>query len=90
MNVSLEKQNLRRAHDRITEYSEIVYHLRELETITGDDLITAQSKLGSNLSKLFAWTPSWIATAFYYAMEDANAHAFNKDLLELLEKHGLK
>jgi hypothetical protein len=88
-NISLEKQKLQRTHDRITEYSEIVYLLRDYENLSDDNLITAQSKLGVNLSKLFGWSPSLIATAFYYAMEDSNAHSFNEDLKKLLEKHGM-
>ena len=33
-------------------------------------------------------TAGLIATAFYYAMEDANAHSFNVELLTLIKKHG--
>tara|TARA_S200002703_G_scaffold89742_1_gene77384 strand:- start:804 stop:1079 length:276 start_codon:yes stop_codon:yes gene_type:complete len=89
MNVSLEMQIINRAQERMTEYSEIVWELKNLDTITEDDLISSQMKLANNISKLFAWSPSLIATVFYYAMEDSNAHSFNKDLLKLIEKHSL-
>lgn len=82
-------QIIKRGQEIITEYSEIVYELRNLDTITEGDLISAQMKLASNLSKLFMWSPSLIATVFYYAMEDSNAHSFNKELLELIKKHSL-
>ena len=89
-NISVEKQKLQRTHDRITEFSEIAYLLRDFDNLSDDDLITAQSKLGVTLSKLFGWSPSLIATVFYYAMEDSNAHSFNEDLTKLLEKHQLQ
>lgn len=82
-------QIIKRGQEIITEYSEIVYELRNLDTMTEGDLISAQMKLASNLSKLFMWSPSLIATVFYYAMEDSNAHSFNKELLELIQKHSL-
>lgn len=82
-------QIIKRGQEIITEYSEVVYELRNLDTITEGDLISAQMKLASNLSKLFMWSPSLIATVFYYAMEDSNAHSFNKELLELIQKHSL-
>lgn len=82
-------QIIKRGQEIITEYSEIVYELRNLDTMTEGDLISAQMKLASNLSKLFMWSPSLIATVFYYAMEDSNAHSFNKELLELIKKHSL-
>lgn len=82
-------QIIKRGQEIITEYSEVVYELRNLDTITEGDLISAQMKLASNLSKLFMWSPSLIATVFYYAMEDSNAHSFNKELLELIKKHSL-
>lgn len=88
-NISVEKQKLQRTHDRITEFSEIAYLLRDFDNLSDDDLVTAQSKLGVTISKLFVWSPSLIATAFYYAMEDSNAHSFNEDLKKLLEKHQL-
>jgi len=86
-NLKLEKQILDRAVKRIDEFNEIVYILRNLDTVSDDDLVTAQSKLGVTLSKLFAWSPSLIATVFVYAMEDSNAHSFNEDLIKLIEKH---
>ena len=89
MNISLEMQIINRAQERMTEYSEIVWELKNLDTITEDDLISSQMKLANNISKLFSWSPSLIATVFYYAMEDSNAHSFNKDLLKLIEKHSL-
>ena len=90
MSISIEMQIIkRRQQEIITEYSEIVYDLRNLDTMTEGDLISAQMKLASNLSKLFMWSPSLIATVFYYAMEDSNAHSFNKELLELIQKHSL-
>lgn len=90
MSISIEMQIIkRRQQEIITEYSEIVYELRNLDTMTEGDLISAQMKLASNLSKLFMWSPSLIATVFYYAMEDSNAHSFNKELLELIQKHSL-
>jgi hypothetical protein len=89
MNVSLEMQIINRAQERMTEYSKIVWELKNLDTMTEDDLISAQMKLANNISKLFVWSPSLIATVFYYAMEDSNAHSFNKDLLKLIEKHSL-
>ena len=82
-------QIIKRGQEIITEYSEIVYELRNLDTMTEGDLISAQMKLASNLSKLFMWSPTLIATVFYYAMEDSNAHSFNKELLELIKKHSL-
>ena len=82
-------QIIKRGQEIITEYSEVVYELRNLDTMTEGDLISAQMKLASNLSKLFMWSPSLIATVFYYAMEDSNAHSFNKELLELIQKHSL-
>ena len=89
MSISIEMQIIKRGQEIITEYSEIVYELRNLDTMTEGDLISAQMKLASNLSKLFMWSPSLIATVFYYAMEDSNAHSFNKELLELIQKHSL-
>lgn len=89
MSISIEMQIIKRGQEIITEYSEIVYELRNLDTMTEGDLISAQMKLASNLSKLFMWSPSLIATVFYYAMEDSNAHSFNKELLELIKKHSL-
>ena len=82
-------QIIKRGQEIITEYSEIVYELRNLDTMTEGDLISAQMKLASNLSKLFMWSPTLIATVFYYALEDSNAHSFNKELLELIKKHSL-
>jgi hypothetical protein len=87
MNIKLEKQIIDRCVARTDEFNEIVWTLRNLDTISDDDLITAQSKLGVTLSKLFAWSPSLIATVFVYAMEDSNAHSFNEDLIKLIEKH---
>lgn len=87
MNIKLEKQIIDRCVERTDEFNEIVWTLRNLDTISDDDLITAQSKLGVTLSKLFAWSPSLIATVFVYAMEDSNAHSFNEDLIKLIEKH---
>jgi len=89
MSISIEMQIIKRGQEIITEYSEIVYELRNLDTMTEGDLISAQMKLASNLSKLFMWSPTLIATVFYYAMEDSNAHSFNKELLELIKKHSL-
>jgi len=89
MSISLEMQIINRAQQRMTEYSEIVWELRNLDTITEDELISAQMKLADNISKLFSWSPSLIATVFYYAMEDSNAHSFNEELLELIKKHSL-
>ena len=89
MSISIEMQIIKRGQEIITEYSEIVYELRNLDTMTEGDLISAQMKLASNLSKLFMWSPSLISTVFYYAMEDSNAHSFNKELLELIKKHSL-
>lgn len=89
MSISLEMQIINRAQERMTEYSEIVWELKNLDTITEDELISAQMKLASNLSKLFSWSPSLIATVFYYAMEDSNAHSFNEELLKLIQKHSL-
>lgn len=89
MNVSLEMQIIKRAQERMTEYSEIVWELKNLDTMTEEDLISAQMKLANNISKLFVWSPTLIATVFYYAMEDSNAHSFNKDLLKLIENHSL-
>ena len=89
MSISIEMQIIKRGQEIITEYSEVVYELRNLDTMTEGDLISAQMKLASNLSKLFMWSPSLIATVFYYAMEDSNAHSFNKELLELIQKHSL-
>jgi hypothetical protein len=88
-NISVEKQKLQRTHDRITEFSEIAYLLRDFDNLSDKDLKNAQSKLGVTISKLFVWSPSLIATAFYNAMEDSNAHSFNEDLEKLLEKHQL-
>ena len=87
-NIKLEKQIIDRCVERTDEFNEVVWMLRNLDTISNDDLVTAQSKLGVTLSKLFAWSPSLIATVFYYAMEDANAHSFNVELLTLIKKHG--
>jgi len=89
LSISIEMQIIKRGQEIITEYSEVVYELRNLDTMTEGDLISAQMKLASNLSKLFMWSPSLIATVFYYAMEDSNAHSFNKELLELIQKHSL-
>ena len=89
MSISLEMQIINRAQQRMTEYSEIVWELRNLDTITEDELISAQMKLADNISKLLGWSPSLIGTVFYYAMEDSNAHSFNEELLELIKKHSL-